>query len=124
MGSFNAAPNPTGDAIARAFAQLLPKGAVHAVNVGTDGLGLGVPVVAAGRGIDLVGVSGALDWDLATGEVHSDSSAWCLSRLTTDGDAGATDAGDGGVSGLTLQRRAGLVWSWQGQSVSGTLACP
>lgn len=107
--------NPTldGTSIATSFSRLTAGigvgagGERHAINVGVDGLGIGPAVVAGGGSIDLIGVGNGLDWDLPTGDIHTNSSTWCLTTAPH-----------------RLERAGGLTWSYLGQKVGGALSCP
>ncbi|HTV18956.1 MAG TPA: hypothetical protein VMG12_09805 [Polyangiaceae bacterium] len=64
----------------------------------------------SGDDVDLVGSSGALDWDAATHATASDVSLWCLVR---DADGR-----------LALRPSAGPIWNAMTGEISGAYACP
>ncbi len=65
----------TGHSLAGAIAKLKsgPK-----INVGVNDLNQGLTLLSQGQSIDLEGVSGPLDFDLATGDVNQLIQVWCI----------------------------------------------
>ena len=66
-------------------------------------------LVVGGGDIDLIGLWNDLDWKLPSGSLETDSSTWCIGKRGPD---------------LMIERDAGLHWSRQASSASGTLGCP
>jgi branched-chain amino acid transport system substrate-binding protein len=79
-----------GAAIAGGLAKTVPPGV--SVDVGPDGLAVGVPALQGGMSIDFNGASGPLDFDLMTGDAPADISVWCVGRDAAE-DAEFIDSG-------------------------------
>jgi serine/threonine protein kinase/ABC-type branched-subunit amino acid transport system substrate-binding protein len=98
----------TGTALARAVARLLPPG--RAVDVGPSGIFDALNSLSSGAHIDLNGATGALDFDLDTGDAPVDLAILCV-KANAGGDAEETVE-----SGLVYDATAGVF--------RGTMRCP
>jgi hypothetical protein len=98
----------TGPALARGFARLQPPG--KRIEAGMTGIFDGYAELSAGRAIDLVGATGDLDLDLATGEAALDEAILCV----------AADANGRATEGV----ESGLVYSATKHELTGKLRCP
>jgi branched-chain amino acid transport system substrate-binding protein len=98
----------TGPAIARAFEQLGPPGLP--VEVGLSGIFDAHGALRAGKKVDVMGATGALDFDLATGETPFDYAILCA----------GTDERGRAMDGI----ESGLVYSASTASLHGAMKCP
>ena len=98
----------TGAVLSRAFARLVPPG--RKVEVGLGGIFDAYGELTAGRNVDLVGATGPLDFDLATGEAEVDQAIMCVSF----------DAAGRAASGV----ESGLVYSAVAHKLAGKMKCP
>jgi serine/threonine protein kinase len=98
----------TGPSLSLAFDRL--KGPGRSVQVGLVDIFDAYRELSAGRAIDIVGASGDLDLDRATGEAEFDQSILCIA---TDAQGRATD----GVE-------SGLVYSASAHRLVGKMRCP
>ena len=106
----------SGPALARAFARLQPPG--KRIEAGMPGIFDGYSELTAGRAIDLVGATGDLDLDLATGEAALDEAILCVA-------AGAPDAPPpDGKAHATEGVESGLVYSASKHELAGKMRCP
>jgi tRNA A-37 threonylcarbamoyl transferase component Bud32/ABC-type branched-subunit amino acid transport system substrate-binding protein len=94
----------TGPDLARAFGRLVPPG--KPVEVGPTAVLGALRELAAGRRIDLQGAGGALDFDLATGDVESDFALLCPA-VGPDGRALGEDVESGAVYRARTRRIEG-----------------
>jgi branched-chain amino acid transport system substrate-binding protein len=97
----------TGPSLARAFTRLLPPG--RSVEVGLTGIFDAYGELEAGRNVDLVGATGGMDFDPATGEADVDQAIMCV----------GTDA-----SGHPAGVESGLVYSASRHALVGKMSCP
>ncbi len=96
----------TGASLSRAMGRLQPPG--HRIEVGIAGIFPAYRELSEGRGIDFLGASGPLDFDLATGEAAFEQALLCV-----DFDA----------QGKARAIESGLVWSPADRRLTGVLGC-
>jgi serine/threonine protein kinase/ABC-type branched-subunit amino acid transport system substrate-binding protein len=99
---------PTGPALARAFARLVPPG--RPIDVGQSGIFDAFAALRGGQNVDLNGATGAMDFDLATGEAPFDQAIVCA----------AVDEQGKAYDGV----ESGMVWAAKTRRLEGTMKCP
>ena len=99
----------TGRALANAFARLVVPG--HAIEVGPPQVLEAISELSSGRSLDLDGVTGGLDFDLATGEPPSDIELLCAGI-----DANGRPSGEDVPSGVVYRAAT--------RTIEGALRCP
>ena len=98
----------TGDRLARGFARLVPPG--RPIDVGLAGIFDAYQTLSRDASIDVTGATGALDFDLATGESAFDQAILCA----------GVDAHGAVVDGV----ESGLVYTARAQQLTGAMRCP
>jgi branched-chain amino acid transport system substrate-binding protein len=98
----------TGEALAGAVARLLPPG--KPIDVGPSAIFDGLNELSTGRGIDVNGATGPLDFDLKTGDALVDIAVICA------------DVDARGVASSV--RESGLVYDASSRALRGDLRCP
>jgi ABC-type branched-subunit amino acid transport system substrate-binding protein len=98
----------TGERLARAFGKLVPPG--RQIEVGLTGIPDAYTVLSRDESIDLIGATGTLDFDLATGEAAFDLAILCAG---VDEHGKASD----GIE-------SGLVYSTASNTLTGEMRCP
>lgn len=86
-------------------------GGTGVLDVGPSSLPRGFESMRTGEKVDFNGASGALDFDVATGEAPSDYGVWCVKV-------------DPNSSKTTFEEATGLSYDAKAQKVSGTYSCP
>jgi ABC-type branched-subunit amino acid transport system substrate-binding protein/tRNA A-37 threonylcarbamoyl transferase component Bud32 len=97
-----------GSSLARAMAHLVPPGV--AVDVRPARIGDALDALRAGRNVDLQGAATTLDFDLATGDVHSDFAVYCIESGNSRRPADVVESG--------------MVYRTATGRLEGKLACP
>jgi hypothetical protein len=110
LSSFTLQPGepPTGTNLALGFAKLMPPG--RRIEVGLTGIFDSYTTLRSGQHVDLVGATGDMDFDLATGEAPFDYAILCAG-LDVDGKV---------LDGI----ESGLVYSAATGKLTGTMKCP
>jgi serine/threonine protein kinase len=98
----------TGPALARALPRLLPPG--EPIDVGPGGIFQAFSLLGSGKGIDLVGTTTTLDFDLATGDAPADFAVFCYAPGRDGGPPASVESG--------------LVYRARLRRFEGALRCP
>jgi ABC-type branched-subunit amino acid transport system substrate-binding protein len=102
-------PQPiTGATLAEGLKRMVPPG--RAIEIGPGPINDAFAELAAGKNIDVNGVSGPLDFDVKTGEAESDIQIWCI---------------DINTSGMAVGfKNSGAYYDSKTKTLVGTVVCP
>lgn len=105
----NGSKDLTGPNLAASLSSLLPPATT--VGVGINDISTAFTSLTQGKGIDLNGVSGPMNFDPATGDAESDVQVWCVS----------VDSTTGAAKGF---QNSGLYYSAKDGALAGAIDCP